>query len=79
MKNALLFSFFTFLSLAAFAQAKTIKLANPSFEDYPQAGHPPGGWYDCGFAGETPPDINPTGQFKVSQKAQCDINIAFAH
>ncbi|MBL7814428.1 MAG: OmpA family protein [Saprospiraceae bacterium] len=46
-----------------------IKLDNPSFEDYPQAGHQPTGWFDCGFAGETPPDVNPTGQFKVSKNA----------
>ncbi len=46
-----------------------IKLDNPSFEDYPQAGHQPAGWFDCGFAGETPPDVNPTGQFKVSKNA----------
>ena len=46
-----------------------IKLDNPSFEDYPQAGRQPAGWFDCGFAGETPPDVNPTGQFKVSKNA----------
>ncbi len=46
-----------------------IKLDNPSFEDYPQAGRQPSGWFDCGFAGETPPDVNPTGQFKVSKNA----------
>ena len=46
-----------------------IKIDNPSFEDYPQAGRQPSGWFDCGFAGETPPDVNPTGQFKVSKNA----------
>ena len=60
---------FTLLSLGAFAQAKTIKLNNPSFEDYVQAGHAPEGWYDCGFGGETPPDVGPTGLFKETQKA----------
>jgi outer membrane protein OmpA-like peptidoglycan-associated protein len=58
------------LHLTAFAQKHgVIKLDNPSFEDYPQAGHQPVGWFDCGFAGETPPDVNPTGQFKVSKNA----------
>ena len=70
MKNAVFTFCFTLLSLAAFAQAKTIKLNNPSFEDYPQAAHAPEGWYDCGFAGETPPDVNPTGQFRVTQGAK---------
>ncbi len=37
--------------------AQVIKLDNPSFEGVPQATFSPRGWYDCGFAGETPPDI----------------------
>jgi outer membrane protein OmpA-like peptidoglycan-associated protein len=47
----------------------TIKLDNPSFEDYPQAGHTPQGWYDCGFTNETPPDVQPNNAFKVSKIA----------
>jgi outer membrane protein OmpA-like peptidoglycan-associated protein len=47
----------------------TIKLDNPSFEDYPQAAHVPQGWSDCGFPNETPPDVQPNGIFKVSKPA----------
>ena len=46
-----------------------IKLDNPSFEDFPQAGHCPQGWSDCGFAGETPPDVQPSGSFSVNKPA----------
>jgi outer membrane protein OmpA-like peptidoglycan-associated protein len=50
----------------------TIKLDNPSFEDYPRAGHVPQGWFDCGFASETPPDIQP-GNFQANKKPQHGI------
>ncbi len=48
-----------------------ITLINPSFEDIPRYGKPPRGWYDCGFPGETPPDVQPLpeGQFQVSKPA----------
>ncbi len=65
-----LFAVCSSLQIPIFGQKPVvIKLDNPSFEDYPQAGHQPAGWFDCGFAGETPPDVNPTGQFKVSKDA----------
>ncbi len=58
------------ISCPAFSQkAVTIKLDNPSFEDYPQAAHTPQGWYDCGFAGESPPDVQPNTTFKVTKVA----------
>lgn len=47
-----------------FAQKDVIPFVNPSFEDLPRQGAAPVGWYDCGSAGETPPDIQP-GQFEV--------------
>ena len=47
----------------------TIKLDNPSFEDYPSAAHAPQGWFDCGFAGESPPDVQPSGTFSVNKPA----------
>lgn len=47
----------------------TIYLTNPSFEDYPRPGKPPTGWYDCGFPGETPPDVQPDATFSVSKPA----------
>ena len=37
-----------------------IYLENPSFEDEPQSGIAPQGWYDCGFPNESPPDIQPS-------------------
>lgn len=37
----------------------TIRLTNPSFEDEPKQSVPPVGWMDCGFRGETPPDVHP--------------------
>jgi outer membrane protein OmpA-like peptidoglycan-associated protein len=47
----------------------TIKLDNPSFEDYPGAAHTPQGWFDCGFAGESAPDVQPSGTFSVNKPA----------
>ncbi len=54
------------------SQVDTIRLNNPSFEDYPRTGKlslfgrpttsPPLGWYDCSriyFPDETPPDVHP--------------------
>jgi outer membrane protein OmpA-like peptidoglycan-associated protein len=67
-----LFSIFFFsfcLTLGISQKPVTIKLDNPSFEDYPQAGHTPQGWYDCGFTNETPPDVHPNNAFKVSKTA----------
>jgi outer membrane protein OmpA-like peptidoglycan-associated protein len=65
-----LFALCSSLQTAVFAQKPVvIKLDNPSFEDLPQAGHQPTGWFDCGFAGETPPDVNPNTQFHVSKSA----------
>lgn len=52
------------------AQADTIKLTNPSFEGQPMASRTPYGWVDCGFKGETPPDIQPSGTFMVTREAQ---------
>lgn len=43
----------------------TISFINPSFEDFPRANKPPHGWSDCGFPGETPPDVQPSGVFGV--------------
>ena len=55
-------------------QGDTIKLINPSFEGNPLEGglvnsDLPRGWIDCGFRGETAPDIHPVygGQFSVSK------------
>ena len=50
------------------SQGDTIVLLNPSFEDMPRNSQPPRGWTDCGFNGETPPDVQP-GHFEVKQAA----------
>ena len=58
------------------AQMDTIRLTNPSFEDFPQQGklngRGPRGWSDCGFPSETAPDVQPSPDpenafFEVSQ------------
>lgn len=48
-----------------------IYLTNPSFEDMPRNSQAPIGWFDCGFAGETPPDVQPAGKqgFEVTKSA----------
>jgi outer membrane protein OmpA-like peptidoglycan-associated protein len=51
--------------LLAQTKEASIELTNPSFEDIPQAGLPPSGWFDCGRQGESPPDVQP-GSFNVS-------------
>lgn len=50
-------------------KAVTIKLDNPSFEDSVGAEHIPKDWYDCGFAGETSPDTQPSGSFGCNKPA----------
>lgn len=49
---------------------RTITLTNPSFEDLPRHSRPPVAWIDCGFIGETPPDIQPNATFKVTRQAK---------
>lgn len=53
----------SFFSAILFGQDEPIMLKNPSFEGVPRAGEPSkafilDGWLDCGFPGETPPDIH---------------------
>jgi len=43
-----------------------IFLTNPSFEDFARHSMQPQGWSDCGFAGESPPDTQPSGDFGVT-------------
>lgn len=45
---------------------KVIELRNPSFEDKPGVGAVPAGWKDCGFPGESPPDVQPCNAFAVT-------------
>ncbi len=53
---------------SGFAQAEVIELANPSFEDTPSSSFTPKFWRNCGFAEESPPDIQP-GTMTVTQPA----------
>jgi outer membrane protein OmpA-like peptidoglycan-associated protein len=54
-------------TLSVFSQEEgTIFLRNPSFEDMPRNSEPPLGWTNCGFPGETPPDIHPDPKFEFS-------------
>lgn len=60
--SALIFPFLSF--------AQPITLDNPSFEGIPRGSTTPAGWYDCGFAGESPPDTHPSGAFDVTTTAK---------
>jgi outer membrane protein OmpA-like peptidoglycan-associated protein len=46
-----------------------IQLINPSFEDMPRHSKAPRAWSDCGFKGESAPDIQPSGIFSVTKPA----------
>lgn len=67
MKEKLFVAIFVFFILNLNGQYQAIKLNNPSFEGIPGNSHPPKGWVDCGFPGETSVDIQP-GQFRVDKK-----------
>ena len=57
------------INQVSLAQDSPIYLSNASFEDMPRPGTPPRDWFDCGFKGETPPDIQPDPTFSVSKPA----------
>ena len=69
MKKIFFFLLLFPVVLATSAQ-NNLYLNNPSFEDYPRPAKPPKGWVDCGFKGETPPDVQPDATFSVTKKAQ---------
>ncbi len=70
MKRLILgFLFLTLGAAAISAQDELIMLSNPSFEDFTRPSRPPINWYDCGFAGESPPDVQPDPTFNVSKAA----------
>jgi hypothetical protein len=58
-----------FFFLPSINAQDTIRLNNPSFEDVPKNSMSPKGWVDCGFDGETPPDVQPGGGFEVTKGA----------
>jgi len=47
----------------------TVRFSNPSFEGPPRHSQQPLAWFDCGFAGQSPPDTHPAGAWGVSKKA----------
>lgn len=67
----LTFSFLLFTAQISFSQ-EIIYLKNPSLEALPNYGSVPGGWKNCAFNFETPPDVHPlkNGQFQVNQIPQ---------
>lgn len=65
---------FSISFVVLFAQMDTIHFINPSFEGQPLEGGFQNssflkGWRDCGFRGETPPDVHPVrgGNFSVGK------------
>jgi hypothetical protein len=71
MKKIAILKFLLLFSILINAQkSKIIKIDNRSFEDYPQPSHTPNGWYDCGYEGETPPDIQPNIIIKVENEPE---------
>jgi len=70
MKRLLLgFMFSALVAVNVSAQGEPILLSNPSFEDFARASNPPINWYNCGFAGESPPDVQPDPTFNVTKDA----------
>ncbi|NBU35817.1 MAG: OmpA family protein [Bacteroidetes bacterium] len=55
--------------LRAQENPELIQLINPSFEDMPRHSKAPRAWSDCGFKGESAPDIQPSGIFSVTKPA----------
>ncbi|MFM9949267.1 MAG: OmpA family protein [Saprospiraceae bacterium] len=70
MKRLLLGLLFLALVTAnILAQGEPILLFNPSFEDFARASQAPINWYNCGFPGESPPDVQPDPTFNVTKVA----------
>ncbi|WP_421797061.1 OmpA family protein [Haliscomenobacter sp.] len=57
-----------FAGVVLYAQQGTIVLRNASFEDQPSHSKTPKEWIDCGFTGESEPDIQPSGHFGVTMR-----------
>ena len=55
-----------FAGVVLYAQQGTIVLRNASFEGQPRHSQTPSEWIDCGFPGESEPDIQPSGEFAVT-------------
>jgi len=55
-----------FAGVVLYAQQGMIVLRNASFEDQPNHSQTPKEWIDCGFPGESEPDVQPSGEFGVT-------------
>ena len=55
-----------FAGVVLYGQQGMIVLRNASFEDQPNHSQTPREWIDCGFPGESEPDIQPSGEFGVT-------------
>ncbi|MCB0706044.1 MAG: OmpA family protein [Saprospiraceae bacterium] len=53
-----IFSLIVLFTVGGMAQGEAIELVNPSFEGIPNHSSSPRGWTDCGFPGETEPDVH---------------------
>ena len=56
-----------FAGVVLYAQQGTIVLRNASFEGQPRHSQTPSEWIDCGFPGESEPDVQPSGHFGVTR------------
>lgn len=59
MRHTVLLWGLLIVAFEGWAQPSVISLINPSFEDKAPAIKAPQGWFDAGFDGESPPDIQP--------------------
>ncbi len=56
-----------FADVVLYGQQGMIVLRNASFEDQPNHSQTPKEWIDCGFPGESEPDVQPSGHFGVTR------------
>jgi outer membrane protein OmpA-like peptidoglycan-associated protein len=58
-----------FAGVVLYGQQGMIVLRNDSFEGQPRHSQTPSEWIDCGFVGESEPDVQPDGVFGVTTSA----------
>ena len=58
-----------FAGVVLYSQQGMIVLRNASFEGQPRHSQTPSEWIDCGFTGESEPDVQPDGVFGVTTSA----------
>lgn len=65
MTRLLILFLFALYAISATGQNENL-IRNPSFDGVPAPGSTPAKWFDCGFEGETPVDIQPDQTFGVN-------------